>query len=179
MAREATKQDEFLEAAFDLGHWFEKHWKLVLRWGAVALAVAVIVAAVLGWRNHRAAQATESIQAGAGAFDRAAAAQYADFDALADALMHFEEAEEKAGGADPGPLATYYRGVTLFRLAAGKRRSKRWSPSPPRSTAISRSIGPAELCWQVCRRKPATPNARSRCSNRPAPRVRVIRSTWR
>jgi len=35
---------------------------------------------------------------------------------MADALVYFEDAEAKAGGAAPGPLATYYRGVTLFRL---------------------------------------------------------------
>ena len=40
----------------------------------------------------------------------------ATFAALADALAHFEAAEAKAGGASPGPLATYYRGATLFRL---------------------------------------------------------------
>ena len=35
---------------------------------------------------------------------------------LADALAHFEDAEAKAGGTAPGPLASYFRGVTRFRL---------------------------------------------------------------
>ena len=111
-----TKKDEFLEAAFDLGQWFESHWKTVLRGAGVFLVVAILIAAIFGWKQHRVAQATAALELGTAAFNRAAAAQFGDFDALADALAHFEDAEAKAGGTAPGPLASYYRGVTLFRL---------------------------------------------------------------
>ena len=111
-----TKQSEFLEAAFDLGQWFETHWKTVLRGAGIFLIVAILVAALFGWKQHRISQATAALEAGTAAFKRASDAQFGDVDALADALAHFENAEAKAGGSVPGPLATYYRGVTLFRL---------------------------------------------------------------
>ena len=111
-----TKQSEFLEAAFDLGQWFETHWKSVLKGAVVFLVAAILIAAVFGWKQHRVSQATAALEAGTAAFKRSAAAQFGDVDALADALIHFENAEAKAGGTTPGPLATYYRGVTLFRL---------------------------------------------------------------
>lgn len=111
-----TKPDEFLEAAFDLGRWFETHWKTVLRGAGIFLVAAVVIAAIFGWKQHRVAQATAALEAGTAEFKRAAAAQFGDVDALAAALVHFENAEAKAGRSVPGPLATYYRGVTLFRL---------------------------------------------------------------
>jgi predicted negative regulator of RcsB-dependent stress response len=111
-----TKNDEFLEAAFDLGQWFESNWKTVLRGAGVFLVVAILIAAIFGWKQHRVAQATTALELGTAAFNRAAAAQFGDFDALADALAHFEDAEAKAGTTAPGPLASYFRGVTLLRL---------------------------------------------------------------
>ena len=111
-----TKKDEFLEATFDIGQWFERHWKTVLRGAAIFVVVAVVIAAIFGWKQHRVNQATEALESGTAAFNRSAAAQFGDVDALADALVHFDDAEAKAGGSAPGPLATYYRGVTLFRL---------------------------------------------------------------
>ncbi len=111
-----TKKDEFLEAAFDLGQWFETHWRTVLRGAGIFFVAAVVVAAIFGWKQHRVAQATTALEAGTADFKRAAAAQFGDVEALADALIHFEDAEAKAGRSVPGPLATYYRGVTLFRL---------------------------------------------------------------
>ncbi len=111
-----TKKDEFLEAAFDLGQWFETHWKTVLRGAGMFVAAAIIIAAIFGWKQYRVAQATTALEYGTAAFNRAADAQFGDFDALADALVHFENAEARAGSSAPGPLATYYRGVTLFRL---------------------------------------------------------------
>ncbi len=111
-----TKQSQFLEAAFDLGQWFETHWKTVLRGAGIFLAAAFVVAAIFGWKQHRVAQATAALEAGTADFRRAVAAQFDDVDALAAALVHFENAEAKAGRSVPGPLATYYRGVTLFRL---------------------------------------------------------------
>jgi len=111
-----TKQDEFLEAAFDLGQWFETHWKTVLRGAGIFVLAAILIAAIFGWKQYRVGQATTELEAGTAEFKRAAAAQFADFEALAVALVHFEDAEAKAGSSAPGPLATYYRGVTLFRL---------------------------------------------------------------
>ena len=111
-----TKKDEFLEAAFDLGQWFETHWRSVLRGAGIFVVAAFVVAAIFGWKQQRIKQATAALEAGTAAFARAAASQFGDVDALADALIHFEDAEAKAGDSTPGPLARYYRGVTLFRL---------------------------------------------------------------
>lgn len=115
-----TKKDEFLETAFDLGQWFERHWRTVLRGAGIFVVAAVVIAAVFGWKQHRVRQATTALEFGTAAFNRSAAVQFTDIDALADALVHFEAAESKAGGSPPGPLATYYRGVTLFRLGRGE-----------------------------------------------------------
>ena len=111
-----TKDSEFLAAAFDLGQWFETHWRSVIRGAVVFVIASIIIAAVFGWKQHKIKQATEAVEAGTAAFNRAAVSQFGDVDAMADALVHFEDAEAKAGGSAPGPLATYYRGVTLFRL---------------------------------------------------------------
>ncbi|NIM00075.1 MAG: tetratricopeptide repeat protein [Acidobacteria bacterium] len=111
-----TKKDDFLETAFDLGQWFETHWRSVLRGAGIFVLAAVVIAAVFGWRQQRVKQATRALESGTAAFNRSAASQFSDIDALADALVFFEKAEAKAGGSAPGPLATYYRGVTLHRL---------------------------------------------------------------
>jgi tetratricopeptide (TPR) repeat protein len=88
----------------------------VIRGAAIFVAVAILVAVVFGWKQQRIAKATAALEAGTDAFNRAVASQYGDTDALADALVYFEKAEARAGSTAPGPLATYYRGVTLFRL---------------------------------------------------------------
>lgn len=111
-----TKKDEFLETAFDLGQWFEKHSTSILRAAGAFVLVAVVISVIFGWQQRRTKQATRALESGTAAFNRAAAAQFIDSEALADALLHFEDAEAKAGGSAPGPLATYYRGVTLYRL---------------------------------------------------------------
>lgn len=114
--KELLKEDEFLEAAFDLGSWFEEHWKLVAKIGVAILIAAVAIAGFVTMRASGARKARAIVAEGSGHFDRAAASQFVDTDALADALVKFEEGEAKAGSADPGPLATYYRGLTLYRL---------------------------------------------------------------
>ena len=116
MAHRAHKQDEFLEAAFDFGQWIERHWKTVLRYLAFVLAGVILIAAVFGWQQHRTNKASAELELGAAAFTRAATSQFIDFEALADALTRFEKAEDIVGNRNPGPLATYYRGVTLYRL---------------------------------------------------------------
>jgi len=116
MARQKHRQDEFLEAAFDLGQWFERHWRTVLRGAGIFVLAAILIAAIFGWKQHQVALATTALEAGTAAFGRAADSEFVDFDALADALVHFEKAEARAGGSAPGPLASYYRGVALYRL---------------------------------------------------------------
>lgn len=111
-----TKDSEFMEAAFDLGQWFETHLKTILRGAGIFLVAAILIAAIFGWKQYRVGKATDQIQQGSARFETAAASQFLDTEALADALVHFEKAEETAGSSAPGPLASYYRGVTLYRL---------------------------------------------------------------
>jgi len=111
-----TKDNEFLEAAFDLGQWFERHWKSVARGAGVFVVIAILIALFFGFKQQKIKQATRALEAGTAAFNKAAQSQFGDVDAMADALVFFEEAEAKAGSSAPGPLATYYRGVTLYRL---------------------------------------------------------------
>lgn len=114
--KELLKQDEFMDTAFDIGHWFEENWKLVAR---VAVGIVIVAVAIAGFVTMRAIgvrKSQEIVAEGSGHYTRAAASQFIDSDALADALVKFEEAEAKAGSNDPGPLATYYRALTLYRL---------------------------------------------------------------
>jgi len=114
--KELLKQDEFMDTAFDIGHWFEENWKLVAQIAVAIVVVAVAVAAFVTVRASGVRKAQATLAEGSAHFGRAAASQFVDSDALADALVKFEEAEAKAGSSDPGPLATYYRGLTLYRL---------------------------------------------------------------
>ena len=120
MARETRKEllkdDEFMEAAFDLGTWFEENYKTVFRAAAAIIIGVLVIAAILTFQRSKEAGLRATLAEGSSAFTRAAATQFSDSDALADALVKFEEVEAKGGGSTTGAVATYYRGATLYRL---------------------------------------------------------------
>jgi tetratricopeptide (TPR) repeat protein len=114
--RKDLKQDEFVEAAFDFGHWLEHNWRIVVRWLAVVLVGVVIGLAVWGWQGYRRGQVAAALESALGDFSKAEASQFGDVDALVAALEGFERAEAKGGSSTSGLLARYYRGVVLYRL---------------------------------------------------------------
>ena len=115
--KQLLKKDEFVEAAFDLGHWFEEHWRTVARVAAGIVAVALIVAVGFWWVGRSRTAARALLEDGIAAYDRAAAGAFADTDAVNDlstALDSFDAALAKGGAS--ANVARYYRGLCLSRL---------------------------------------------------------------
>ena len=118
MARKITqkqlKHDEFVDAAFDFGHWLEENFSIVLKWIGAGVIVAV---GIVGWQAYAARslnQARELVAQGAVIYDTAEASGYADASALSEALATFRE----VGGSSSAParLARFYEGAALYRL---------------------------------------------------------------
>jgi len=117
ITRKELKHDEFVEAAFDLGHWFEQHWKPV-----VMGAGAVVVLALAVWGGvaltERRRQHTEALLAqGQRQFEQAATEGFTSDDDLSSALAAFEGVVDSAGAeSTTGQVALYYQAVTLQKL---------------------------------------------------------------
>ncbi len=116
VSRKQLKQDEFVEAAADAGHWIEEHWADLLKWIAV---VVVVVIAVLSWmafsRSKR--EATEKmLSTGLWEYRQLQKSGFADTEELNELLGTFDEVSERAGTSASGQVAKFYRGAVLFRL---------------------------------------------------------------
>lgn len=113
-SRKQLKHDEFVEAAFDIGHWVEQHWK------NVALAAGAIVALVLvvwGWTwmaDQRRAEVERTLASGIALYEQAEETAFVDVDKLAGALTALEEVSAQSGPA--ANVARYYRAATLRQL---------------------------------------------------------------
>jgi len=119
MARKITqkelKQDEFVDAAVDLGHWLEKNWRLVARWGAV---VGVVVLIIVGWvvlARHTREQAEVRLAGALVTYDRLEAEGFTDSAVLEQTLGELNSVADDAGRAAAG-VARLYRGSALFQL---------------------------------------------------------------
>ncbi len=116
VSRKQLKQDEFVEAAADAGHWIEEHWADLLKWIAVAV---VIVVAVLSWFAYSKSkrEATEKLLATSlleyRQLQKGGFADPAELDKL---LGSFDEVSDRAGNSASGQVAQFYRGAVLFRL---------------------------------------------------------------
>lgn len=115
ITQKELKHDEFVDAAFDFGHWIEEHWAKVALW--VGAAVVAVVAVVLwnAWSHQQAERAKERLAQAIHRYDRAAAEGFVDRASLSAALETFEEIGG-AGVRAPEMLARYYQGATLFHL---------------------------------------------------------------
>ncbi len=116
ISRKDLKQDEIMEAAFDLGHWVEDNWQRV---AAGAAAVLFLVAIVLGWMWMVSAKQaeTESLLAdGERLYEQARENDFADEAELTAAMAAFDAVIDNAPDSGPGQVALYYRGALLARL---------------------------------------------------------------
>lgn len=115
ISRKALKQDEFVDAAVDAGHWIERHWPKALLGAA---AVGLVVLGTLGWlawSQSRNAELEGELAAAITSYEKALAhvEGAASFD---EVLPRFAVLAERGGRRPTGRVAEYYRGATLYRL---------------------------------------------------------------
>jgi predicted negative regulator of RcsB-dependent stress response len=118
MAKKITqkqlKHDEFVDAAFDFGHWLEEHWVRVV--ASVGVVIALVVTIVLwnAWSRQREERAKEVLAQGVDRYEDAQAGGFADRETLDAAFETFDGLAGRGSGS--GRVARFYRGATLFRL---------------------------------------------------------------
>jgi predicted negative regulator of RcsB-dependent stress response len=117
ISRKELKQDEFVDAAVDVGQWVEEHKSELLK-GTIGLVVLVlVVVGGISWSRSRTQKTEQRIAVAITSYERALAAGDSGRTDLEAVLATFEDAS-KAGGAS-GRLAEFYRGATLFHLGRG------------------------------------------------------------
>jgi tetratricopeptide (TPR) repeat protein len=115
ITQKQLKHDEFVDAAFDFGHWLEQHWAKVAAWVGFALLVVVAVVLWGAWSRYRAQGAGERLAQAIDHYQEAQDGGFANRESLAAALESLEEVTDDLGGS-PGQVARFYRGATLFHL---------------------------------------------------------------
>ncbi len=118
ISRRDLKRDELIDATMDAGKWIERHGRTA--WG-VAIALAVVLVCVLGWRwnsERSATRATESLAEGEAVYRTAERSGFPAAD-VERALRSFERGAEAGGRTPAGQLAAYWQGVALLRLGRG------------------------------------------------------------
>ena len=112
MARKITqkelKHDEFVDAAFDFGHWLEEHWRTAATWTGVALALVLAALGFTAWSRQRATREADRVAQGIDRYVVAQREAFAQPEELTAALGQFDDASGALGG--------FYRGASLFRL---------------------------------------------------------------
>jgi predicted negative regulator of RcsB-dependent stress response len=115
ITQKQLKHDEFVDAAFDFGHWIEQHWAKVAGWVGFVLFLVVAVVLWGAWSRHRAGVAEERLAKAIDQYHEAQAGGFASQAGLTAALEGLEEVVDDVGGG-PGQVARFYRGATLFHL---------------------------------------------------------------
>jgi predicted negative regulator of RcsB-dependent stress response len=119
MAKKITqkqlKHDEFVEAAFDFGHWLEEHWVKVASSVVAVIFVAVAVVVWNAWARRSEERAAQRLAQGIDRYEQAEDGGFVDRESLDAALETFDDVSG-AGGEGPGRVARFYRGATMFRL---------------------------------------------------------------
>jgi tetratricopeptide (TPR) repeat protein len=134
ISRKQIKQDEFLDAAADAGHWLERHWRELVKWGGAVAVIALLVVGWRAWTTHRTGRGSELLASGIEKYARAEEAGYANSADLEGALSSFREAKDLLGDEDGGRTARYYEGAVLFRLKRfDEARAALESIGPPRA----------------------------------------------
>jgi len=114
ISRKELKQDEFVDAAIDVGQWVEQHKSKLFKGAIGVLVLAVVIVSWISWSRNRTERTEQQVAAAVTSYERALAAGDDGRPELEAVLTIFEDASE-AGGAS-GRLAEFYRGATLFHL---------------------------------------------------------------
>ena len=120
MARRITqkelKHDEFIEVAFDFGHWIEENWPVVLKWLVVA---AVVVLGIVGWMAYASSNAKKTrtlLAEGISQYQKSDREGFTNANAASGMLETFQEVSRRGGGSESAEVAGFLEGATLFRL---------------------------------------------------------------
>ncbi len=121
ISRKNIKQDEFIEGAFDVWAWIEKHWRTVAAGVGAALALVLIVAVWSWWSGRRSEEVEKLLGEGLHLYSgQAGAAGAAQGGRYSEALPIFEKAAGLGKGIPAGRVAAYYQGATLLRLGRAR-----------------------------------------------------------
>jgi tetratricopeptide (TPR) repeat protein len=119
-SRKSLKHDEFVETAFDVERWFEKHWKPVAGGVAVVVTIALAAWGWTSWSHAKAERVSREVSAGIARLLPPPGSDSLPSADLAirypEALASFEKAAADGAGTAPGRVAGYYRGAALLRL---------------------------------------------------------------
>jgi len=116
ITQKQLKHDEFVEAAFDFGHWMEEHWGSVLKWVGAGVVIVLLVVAWSAWSKKGLDDAKRRVALGIDQYKTSEATGFSDVDSLNAALKRFDEVAQDLGSRPPGQLVQFYRGATLFQL---------------------------------------------------------------
>lgn len=115
ITQKQLKHDEFVDAAFDFGHWLEEHWVKVAGWVGAVVFVAVAIVLWNAWVRHSAEQAAQRLAQGIDRYEQAEESGFQDRESLDAALETFDDVGSSVGEG-PGRVARFYRGATMFHL---------------------------------------------------------------
>jgi len=118
MAKKITqkelKHDEFIDAAFDFGHWLEENWAKVAAGLGIGVVVTIAIVLWLGWARQNVEKDRARLAEAIDRYEQAESGGFADRAGLEEALASFDEIA--GSGVGPGRLARFYRGAALFHL---------------------------------------------------------------
>lgn len=114
ITRKSLKQDDFVEAAFDVGIWLEAHWRRVAAGLATTLALVLLASGWIWWSGRKKAEAGRALGEGLSVYQPSPgeAAQ----PRVSEALALFESASRAAPTTPAGRVAALYQGAALLKL---------------------------------------------------------------
>jgi len=110
--KELLKQDEFVEAAFDIGHWLERNWQKVAAGVGVLIALAVVAGGIIWFVEVQAGKAAQRLADAQRRYIVLSDNGFTDTTAADELLDIFDGL---AGSSEPGQQARYFQGALLFR----------------------------------------------------------------
>jgi len=114
ITQKSLKHDEFIDAAFDFGHWLERNWATALKWVVATILLVVGTVVWVAYSRHRNVQLGNALAHGIHLYEDAEDAGASDPASLTSALETFDVAARRRGPT--GELARFYQGSTLYRL---------------------------------------------------------------
>lgn len=116
ISRKELKHDEIQEAAFDIGHWIEEHWKGIAQSVAALAVLGALVAGGFWWTGRKRAELEAALADAQKLYTVAADGGFISDDDLSAALYAFEDLASRAGDTNVGKVAQYYQAATLEHL---------------------------------------------------------------